>query len=348
MKKENRLLAIDIGAGTQDILLYEFGQVIENCIKLVLPSPTVMKAKEINQATKAGQDIFITGQLMGGGSNSKAIKKHLAEGYNVYALPNPAKTIKDNLEFVKEMGIEIVNEPPEEVNYQEVNFGDLTLKELEDSLANFNIKLPDKYAIAVQDHGEALTESNRKFRFEHWRRFIENGGDIKDLSYLNIPNYLTRMQAAQDIIPEALLMDTGAAAIKGALCDEKVADKQEEGIVVVNIGNLHTLGILVKGEKVWGLFEHHTSLMSPEKLQDYIQRLAINDLTNQEVYDDRGHGAYIDSDLPNIDFDFVAVTGPNRHLANDLGYYFAVPEGDMMLSGCFGLVTAAKEQGLIK
>jgi hypothetical protein len=36
-------------------------------------------------------------------------------------------------------------------------------------------------------------------------------------------------------------------------------------------------------------------------------------------------------------FEFVAVTGPNRALAAGLGWYFAAPHGDMMLTGSFGL-----------
>ena len=35
-----RLIAIDVGAGTQDILIYESGKAYENLTKLVLPSQT--------------------------------------------------------------------------------------------------------------------------------------------------------------------------------------------------------------------------------------------------------------------------------------------------------------------
>jgi len=38
----NRILAVDIGAGTQDILLWEAGQPMENNVKLVLPSWTTV------------------------------------------------------------------------------------------------------------------------------------------------------------------------------------------------------------------------------------------------------------------------------------------------------------------
>jgi uncharacterized protein (DUF1786 family) len=35
-----KILAIDIGAGTQDILLFDSNKKIENCISLVLPTPS--------------------------------------------------------------------------------------------------------------------------------------------------------------------------------------------------------------------------------------------------------------------------------------------------------------------
>ena len=40
-----RILAIDVGAGTQDILLWEADQPMENCVKLVLPSWTTILAR---------------------------------------------------------------------------------------------------------------------------------------------------------------------------------------------------------------------------------------------------------------------------------------------------------------
>jgi len=40
----DRILAIDVGAGTQDILIWEAGQPMENNVKLVLPSWTTVLA----------------------------------------------------------------------------------------------------------------------------------------------------------------------------------------------------------------------------------------------------------------------------------------------------------------
>src|ERR1700730_9298508 len=62
-----RVLAVDVGTGTQDILLFESGKTIENCFKMVMPSPTVIIAERIKRATEQGQPILLTGVTMGGG-----------------------------------------------------------------------------------------------------------------------------------------------------------------------------------------------------------------------------------------------------------------------------------------
>ena len=38
-----RILAIDVGTGTQDIMIYDSEKELENAIKLVLPSPHLLK-----------------------------------------------------------------------------------------------------------------------------------------------------------------------------------------------------------------------------------------------------------------------------------------------------------------
>jgi uncharacterized protein (DUF1786 family) len=342
MLDTSRILAVDVGGGTQDILLYEEDKPIENCVKLVLPSRTAMLGARVREATAAGRPVFLTGSLMGGGPVKGALKKHIAAGLAVYSTPRAAKTIRDNLDRVREMGVQIVDERPNVDGLLAIPTCDVDLNALAEALGRFDVTLPKTYAVAVQDHGESLAGSNRAFRFELWRKFVEAGGLLTDLVYRDIPPAFTRMKAVQEDLPGAVLMDTGAAAVWGALCDEQVEARRGEGVIIVNIGNQHCLAVLVQGERIWGLFEHHTVLMAPEKLADYIDRLRAGTLTNGEIFGDRGHGCYVRSDLPPGKFDFVAVTGPQRYLAVGLGYYLAVPHGDMMLSGCFGLVEGLK------
>ena len=59
MSDSKRILAIDAGAGTQDILLYESDKTIENCVKMVLPSQTTIVAGRVRQATARGEDVFL-------------------------------------------------------------------------------------------------------------------------------------------------------------------------------------------------------------------------------------------------------------------------------------------------
>ena len=45
-----RILTVDVGTGTQDILLFDSAQHIENSVKLVMPSPTEIAARRIRRA----------------------------------------------------------------------------------------------------------------------------------------------------------------------------------------------------------------------------------------------------------------------------------------------------------
>ena len=347
MSGSKRILAIDAGAGTQDVLLYESDKTLENCVKMVLPSQTTIVAGRVRQATARGKDVFLAGNLMGGGPCVSALKKHLRAGLAVYAAPRETTSARDTPVGLASLCVQIVGDAPSE--YLHIRTGDVDLAALGSALALFDVELPQRYAIAVQDHGDPVEGSQRRFRFQQWERFVEQGGDIVVLAYLEAPAHLTRMQAVQADVPGAMLMDTGSAAIWGALCDENVAAHQGEGLIVLNVGNQHTIGFLLRGERVWGLFEHHTVLMNPDKLAVYVDSLREGMLTNDEVYGDNGHGAYVHPDY-SVDggFRFVAVTGPNRGMTAALGYYMAVPHGDMMMTGSFGLVAAARRLGLVE
>jgi uncharacterized protein (DUF1786 family) len=288
-----------------------------------------------------GRPVFLTGNLMGGGPCVSAMRRHIRAGHSVYATQRAARTVRDNPDEVREMGIEIVHGPPDDEGLLTLHTRDVDLETLQRLLTPFEVDLPDTAAIAVQDHGETLTESQRRFRFRHWQQFVEQGGDLTGLIYSEVPSYLTRMKAVREDVSGAWLMDTGAAAIWGALQDDRVAFHQGEGLIVVNVGNQHTVGVLLRDSRIWGLFEHHTALMSTEKLGDHVDRLRQGTLPNDEVFGDNGHGAFVHPDRAGT-FSYVCVTGPQRAMAAPLDYYMAVPHGDMMLSGCFGLVAAAK------
>jgi len=339
-----RLLTIDVGSGTQDVLVYEEGRTLENSIQLILPSQTVVLARRIARATAERRPLFLWGRVMGGGPCVGAIADHLRAGLPVYATPAAAKTIRDDPAEVLAMGVEIVEEPPRR-DAVSLELKDVDLDALAQALALFEETLPDQYAVAVQDHGECFGESQRRFRFRHWERFIRAGGRLEALAYGpgEVPPYLTRMAAVQELLPGALVMDTGAAAIHGALLDPVADAERTAGLIVLNLGNEHVLGALVQGDRIYGIFEHHTHLVDLGKLIELVREFREGRLSNDAVYADGGHGAVIASDYPGH-FHFVAVTGPRRALARPMEPYFAVPLGNMMLSGAFGLLAAALER----
>ena len=339
-----RILAIDVGTGTQDILILEGGTVIENAVQLVMPSPTALLAGRIKQATRDRVDLVLTGVTMGGGPGHWAVEAHIKAGFKVYATADAARTFDDDLERVAKMGIRVVDTPAAANGARRLELRDLYLAELMEALRAFGVSsVFDAIAVAVFDHGAAPPDlSDRRFRFDYLRDQVERGIGLEGFGFLagEIPARMTRMQAvaAGWTGPAPLfLMDTGPAAILGALDDAVVA--ASGAVSVVNVGNFHTIAALLDGGHIAGLFEHHTGQLTRPKLERYLDQLATGTLSNQQVFDDMGHGALelgIDASRPKR----LALTGPRRGLldGSTLRPHLAVPHGDMMLTGCFGLL----------
>ena len=64
-----RILAIAVGTGTQDIMIYDTEKELENSIKLVQPSPHLYISQQIREIEN---DIYFTGEIMGGRKNKKS------------------------------------------------------------------------------------------------------------------------------------------------------------------------------------------------------------------------------------------------------------------------------------
>src|ERR687888_2227058 len=105
-----RILAVDVGTGTQDILLFDSDQELENSVKMVMPSPTLVVAGAIRRATAEGRPIVLRGVTMGGGPSHWAAMDHLKAGYSVYATPAAARTFDDDLDAIASMGIKLVED----------------------------------------------------------------------------------------------------------------------------------------------------------------------------------------------------------------------------------------------
>ncbi|HEX9270127.1 MAG TPA: DUF1786 domain-containing protein [Candidatus Limnocylindria bacterium] len=338
---DERILAIDIGAGTMDVLVHDPAQPMENAVQLVLPSATASAGRRINEARQAGRPVYLHGNLMGGYHTTNAVWAHLAAGLAVYATERAAQTVHDDLDLLRSRGVRITEEPPSDAI--RIEFRDVDLDRLERALNAYDVRLPKTVAIAAQDHGYSPKYSNRLFRFEHWRRFLTPGSTLADHIWRTPPEYMTRLRAIQADVPGAIVADTGPVAVLGALEDERVAAAAAEGSCVANIGNQHVLGLLVRGEELFGVVEHHTEAVDTAKVARLVERLIAGTITHDEVFDDEGHGALVLDGYRRLDpFRTIAVTGPNRRMAKPLGWYEAAPHGAMMLSGCFGLVRGVR------
>jgi uncharacterized protein (DUF1786 family) len=332
------ILAIDIGAGTQDILVYDPERTPENCFRLVMPSQTQIVGRQIENVTAASRPLHLTGHVMGGGASTAAIKAHLDAGLPVTATASAARTIHNDPARVRDLGVWITEDCPR--GAIEIRLGDLDLPAIAAALDAFGVEMPERFAIAVQDHGVRVGRGNNDVRGEYLHWLVHDAGSLQAAAFLTPPPEMTRMQAIQMLAPGAIVMDTGAAAVLGALRDPLVADAAREGAVLVNLGNMHSFAALVHQGRVLGVFEHHTGGLDRTVLGKLVERLRYGELSNAEFRERfDGHGATISDEYRSLSpFRFVAVTGPNRGLADGLNWHQAAPHGDMMLTGSFGLV----------
>jgi uncharacterized protein (DUF1786 family) len=350
-----KVLTVDIGTGTQDIYLYDSRLDLENGFKLVVPSPTMMVRQQLQTATRNLQPVLLTGVTMGGGPSHWATEAHLKAGLDVYATPDAARSFNDDLDEVCDMGIQVVSEDEAHQlagKTTQIELLDFDFQQIHTALSGFGVSLDDLAAVgvAVFDHGYAPPGySDRQFRFDYLDSRIQQENRLSAFAFQGdaVPEIMTRLQAvvssARGVDAPLVVMDTAPAAVLGAKFDMRINQKQR--IVIANVGNFHTLAFRLGNDGIEGVFEHHTGLVNLEKLDHLLVSLADGSLKHEDVFEDHGHGALIYSNEPlslgSGDFG-VAVTGPRRALMrkSTLRPYYAAPFGDMMITGCFGLLAA--------
>lgn len=341
-----KILCIDVGRGTQDILLHDSEKKPENCTQLIIPSRAVLAERALKRAISEDMDILFTGTTMGGFSLGPNFREYVKRR-NVYATPMASRTFRDDPDVVREMGVKVVSEDEAQVllktglshfEMMDVDYQGLARAiELMGDSSDF-----DGVAIAVQDHGAGPKGmSEREFRFENYKKLLKAGGKLQGFCYKGneVPSHLTRMRAVAELLKDVknvLLMDTGMAAVLGSLEDERVASFRRK--LLVNVGNGHTLAVLMDGEEIQALFEHHTSLLNEEKLHTYMKRLLRGEVTHNEVFADGGHGLYVRERARTGNVKIMSVIGPNRGLLRREEYYHPSPHGNMMLAGSYGLL----------
>ena len=354
-----KILAIDIGAGTEDIFLFDSQKKsIENCVKLVLPSPSKVFAAKVREATRLYKDLLVKGDIIGGGAFSVALREHIEKGLRVIMTEKAAYTVRNDLDEVRECGIEVVKKEsePETFEGEILTIKEVDLIQLQEFLTGFGETLidVDVVAISVQDHGVfPKGTSNRRFRINKMRELLRENPKPENFAFMEdeIPPYFLRMrsaaQASRRQLPEAkvLLMDTSPDAILGCLKDPSI--ESADPVLAVNVGNGHTIAAIISEGNIVGVVEHHTRLLNPQKIERLLVDFADGRLTDEEVFRDNGHGLFFLSEPPMFSkIERVAATGPNRNILakTNLSVHFAAPAGDVMMTGPIGLVEAAKRK----
>ena len=353
-----KILTVDVGTGTQDIFLYNSQLDIENGLKLVVPSPTMIVHRRLKEATRRGDAVLLSGVTMGGGPSQWAAEEHLRQGFALYATPDAARSFNDDLEAVRQMGIQVLSVDeaarlPASVTRLELR--DFDFPAIARSLEQFGVTLHELAAVAVAvfDHGNSPPGySDRQFRFDYLDARIRGENRLSAFAFRasEVPEPMTRLQAvvnsAQGLDAPLVVMDTAPAAVLGATLDPRVGSRQR--VLVANVGNFHTLAFRLGPDGIEAVFEHHTGLIDLPRLEALLAALADGSLKHADVFDDNGHGALVYNPQP-LSLDDgpfgVAVTGPRRGLMrpSKLRPYFAVPYGDMMIAGCFGLLAATAD-----
>lgn len=368
-----KILTVDIGTGTQDIFLYDSNLDLENGFKLVLPSPTMMIHRRLKRSLPSRTPILLTGHQMGGGPSAWAIEEYARAGIPVYMTASAATTINDELEKVEALGIKIVGEEEgKKLQVTSYELRDFDFELISKTFNDYGVSLDDLSAIAVAvfDHGNAPAGvSDRQFRFDYLDERIKARNSLSAFAYLSsdIPKIMTRLQSVVDSAGELpcplVVMDTAPAAVLGATFDSKLNFHPPEvnsslptrkEMIICNVGNFHTLAFRLSEKGIEGVFEHHTGEIDLIKLEALIRKLADGSLKREDVFNDMGHGALMYTDevfeFGKDEFD-VVVTGPRRSMFRVgadgrpplIKPYFAVPFGDMMIAGCFGLLAATGE-----
>ncbi len=327
-------LCLDIGSGTQDVLLAIPGLEEENWPQFVLPSPAKQIAARIEALTAAQKHIWLYGNNMGGGFG-RALKKHIEAGLSVCATQQASLAIHDNPVVLRHMGVDEAERCP--ANHVPIYLADYNASFWESLLKQMGLPLPDRVLAAAQDHGHHI-EGNREGRMRAWRELLQHSSSPEHWLYENVPPSLTRLRVLQGQTG-GIVADTGTAAVLGLLSEPEIMERSfRQGITFVNVGNGHTIAMLLYRGEVRGIFEHHTGMRTQEEYLEDLKEFRLSWLPDEQVRATGGHGtAFAPFCEEAGDYLPTFLLGPKRSFLQGHGQYCA-PHGNMMLAGCYGLL----------
>jgi uncharacterized protein (DUF1786 family) len=346
----SKLLILDIGAGTMDVLYYdtESGQ----HYKAVAKSPVLHLAERVKELPG---DLLIRGSEMGGGALSEVLIRR-AQDSQVLMTRSSAATIHHDMGKVQSRGIAIVEEAEaerlsREQKYSGMTIGDVDSERLRHIVQGLGIPFSfDVIGICAQDHGippEGM--SHLDYRHTIFKASLDESPFPHALlyEYNEVPatlNRLTSMAKSAALLPteEVYVMDSGMAAILGATMDHRASLREK--VLILDVATSHTVGAALVGGEIAGFFEYHTKDISLQRLESLLESLADGELEHAQILKEGGHGAYIRKAFGFQAAEIIVATGPKRRLLEHsrLPIHFGAPLGDNMMTGTVGVLEAIR------
>ena len=206
-----RILAIDVGPGTADILLTTPGEPLENSVKLVVPSRTQVVAREIRRGDEPRVDRRLHRARHGRRASGAAMKRHLAAGLRFVATESAALTFADDVERrarPRRRGVADGEARPRRRRAAAPSRSALRRRRRRRPAATCwrcsassraSSRLHRRAGPRLQPHG-----SNRVVRFALWEQAVAERRPLRDalLGRRRIPAELTRLRAAAALAAE--------------------------------------------------------------------------------------------------------------------------------------------------
>jgi len=348
----SRCLILDIGAGTLDILYHSAENELH--YKAVVKSPILAVEEE---ARGLPGKLLVTGTEMGGGAVSKVLTERAIKG-EVVVSASAAATLHHSVQRVRSWGIRVIEDSEAEElkrsnEYSSIVFQDLDLGRLRSIVEGFGIPFQfDVLGICAQDHGIPPDGvSHLDYRHQIFKASLDINPFPHTLLYRDyeIPSSLNRLKSIAEsarLIPaeEIYVMDSGMAAILGGSMDSRV--RAIGRVIVLDVATSHTVGAILEGGEIAGLFEYHTRDITSEKLDGLLIELADGTLNHRRVLQEGGHGAYIRKRVGKVALENIVATGPKRRLVQNSRFpmILGAPLGDNMMTGTVGVLEAIRRR----
>jgi uncharacterized protein (DUF1786 family) len=348
----SRLLTIDIGAGTMDLLCYDLRS--GEHFKAVAPSPVRLAAERIEAI--AGP-LVVTGMEMGGGPVTEALRRR-AQMSEVLMTPAAAATLHHDLAKVRGWGIQVVDPPEADrfaagARHTPVRLGDIQPDRIARIIEGLGLPMRfDAVAVCAQDHGVAPQgTSHLDFRHHLFQQMLHRDPTPHTRLFRSeeVPAAFNRLRsmaldAAGLNAREVYVMDSGMAAMAGAVQDRQAHGKAP--VIILDVATSHTIVAVMEHEQVAGFVEYHTRDITLERLESLIVDLAEGRLSHDRILAEGGHGAYLRKKVGFSNIQAIIVTGPKRRLMTGtrLDVCWGAPWGDNMMTGTVGLLESLRRR----